>query len=167
MKEFIFSKVAAFYQKMHHYQKMGSFTDYFRGFPLFFRNIYFKEHLSLAASDCIIVQDWYIFHNIIFHGFMVFSLPWYFSCHKISTFAFRSMFVIYPYEHYHNRVKLGQWPVFTRPTIIFIIFWDFLMFDQIFLSPQMKRCSIITYKHGIYELPHKLPNDLRLTILEN
>ena len=36
------------------------------------------------------------------------------------------------------------------------------MFYQIFLSPQVKRCAIITYKHGIYELPHELPNDLRL-----
>ena len=33
--------------------------------------------------------------------------------------------------------------------------------------PQVKRWPIITYKHGIYELPHKLPNDLRLTILGN
>ena len=41
------------------------------------------------------------------------------------------------------------------------------MFYQIFLSPQVKRCAIITYKHGIYELPHELPNDLRLRILEN
>ena len=38
---------------------------------------------------------------------------------------------------------------------------------QIFLSPQMKRCAIIIYKHGIYELPHKLPNDLRLRKLGN
>ena len=35
------------------------------------------------------------------------------------------------------------------------------MFYQNFLSPQVKRCVIITYKHGIYELPHELPNDLR------
>ena len=28
------------------------------------------------------------------------------------------------------------------------LFWDF--------------CAIITYKYGIYELPHKLPNDLGL-----
>ena len=35
------------------------------------------------------------------------------------------------------------------------------MFYQIFLSPQVKQCAIITYKHGIYELP----NDLRLKIL--
>ena len=32
------------------------------------------------------------------------------------------------------------------------------MFYQIFLSPQVKRWAIITYKHGIYELPHELPN---------
>ena len=36
------------------------------------------------------------------------------------------------------------------------------MIHQIFLSPQMKRWAIITYKHGIYVLPHELPNDLRL-----
>ena len=29
-----------------------------------------------------------------------------------------------------------------------------LMFYQIFLSLQVKRCAIITYKHGIYELPY-------------
>ena len=49
-----------------------------------------------------------------------------------------------------------------RSTIILIIFWDFLMFYQIFLSPPVKRCVITTYKQGIYELPHELPNDLRL-----
>ena len=52
------------------------------------------------------------------------------------------------------------------PTIIFIIFWDFLMFYQIFLSPHVKQCAIIAYKHGIYEMPHELPNNVRLTILE-
>ena len=41
------------------------------------------------------------------------------------------------------------------------------MFYQIFHSPQVKRWAIITYKHGIYELPHELPNDLRLRILGN
>ena len=41
------------------------------------------------------------------------------------------------------------------------------MFDQIFLSPQEKQRVIISYKHDIYELPHELPNDLRLRILEN
>ena len=39
------------------------------------------------------------------------------------------------------------------------------MFYQIFLSTQVKRWAIIAYKHGIYELPHELPNDLRVTDL--
>ena len=35
------------------------------------------------------------------------------------------------------------------------------MFYQIFLSTQVKRSAIISNKHDIYELPHKLPSDLR------
>ena len=30
---------------------------------------------------------------------------------------------------------------------------------------QVKQCAIITYKHGIYELPQELQNDLRLMTL--
>ena len=40
------------------------------------------------------------------------------------------------------------------------------MFDKIFVSAQVKRIVIISNKHGIYELPHELPNDLRLRTLE-
>ena len=61
----------------------------------------------------------------------------------------------------------GQVYFFFLSAIIFIIFWDSLMFHQIFLSPQVKRCAIITYKRGIYELRHELLNDLRLRILGN
>ena len=50
-------------------------------------------------------------------------------------------------------------------TMSFIIFLDSLMFYEIFLSPQVKQCVIITYKNGIYELPDELPNDLRLRTL--
>ena len=49
--------------------------------------------------------------------------------------------------------------------ILVIIFSDFLMFYEIFLSPQVKRIMIISTKLDIYELPHELPNDLRLRIL--
>ena len=38
------------------------------------------------------------------------------------------------------------------------------MFYQIFLSPQVKRWTIITYKHGIYKFPHELPNNFRFRI---
>ena len=41
------------------------------------------------------------------------------------------------------------------------------MVEQFFLSPQVKRNVIISNKYGIYELPHELPNDLRLRILAN
>ena len=41
------------------------------------------------------------------------------------------------------------------------------MFYQIFLSSQVKRCAIVSNKHGIYELPHDLQNDLRLSIFVN
>ena len=34
-----------------------------------------------------------------------------------------------------------------KGAIIFIIFWD--LFYQIFFSPQVKRCTIITYKQGM------------------
>ena len=39
------------------------------------------------------------------------------------------------------------------------------MFDKIFFSPQEKRSVIISNKHGIYELTHELPKDLRLKLL--
>ena len=45
------------------------------------------------------------------------------------------------------------------------------MFYQFFLLPQLKRCAIITYKQGIselsHDLPEELPNDLRFRILQN
>ena len=41
------------------------------------------------------------------------------------------------------------------------------MFDQVLLSPKVKRGVVISSKHGIYELPQELLNDLRLRILAN
>ena len=42
-----------------------------------------------------------------------------------------------------------------------IMFWDFFKLYQIFLSPQVKQSVIISNKHGIYQSPHELPNNLR------
>ena len=39
------------------------------------------------------------------------------------------------------------------------------MFDQISFSPQLKGSMFPSNKHGIYELPHKLPKDVRVRIL--
>ena len=44
--------------------------------------------------------------------------------------------------------------------IMVIVFWDFLMFDQFFLLPQVEWSVIITNRQGKYELPHELLNDL-------
>ena len=41
------------------------------------------------------------------------------------------------------------------------------MFYQIVLSPQVNQFEINTDKYGMYELPHELPNDIRLRILGN
>ena len=41
-----------------------------------------------------------------------------------------------------------------------IIFWEFWLIYQIFFSPQVKRSVVISNKHGIYGLLHKLPKDL-------
>ena len=41
------------------------------------------------------------------------------------------------------------------------------MFYEIIISPQVKRSSNISNKHRIYELAHKLSNDLTLRILGN
>ena len=37
--------------------------------------------------------------------------------------------------------------------------------EQIFFSPQMKRRVKISNKHGIYKLPHELPNDTGFLLL--
>ena len=36
---------------------------------------------------------------------------------------------------------------FKAPIINFLLFWKSLMFYQVFLSPQVERFAIITYKH--------------------
>ena len=52
-------------------------------------------------------------------------------------------------------------------TTMDIIFWDFLILYQTLFSPQVRSSVIISNKHGIYELPHELRNDLRLSKLGN
>ena len=51
--------------------------------------------------------------------------------------------------------------------IMVMIFWDFLMFYQIFLSTQVKRREIISNKYGICVLPHELPKELLPTALSS
>ena len=55
----------------------------------------------------------------------------------------------------------------VKTSVMDIIAWDCLILYRIFFSPQVKQSMIISSKHGIYELPHELLNDLRLMILGN
>ena len=41
------------------------------------------------------------------------------------------------------------------------------MFDQIFLSPQIKQSMIMTNKHRVHDISHEWPNDFRLGITGN
>ena len=68
------------------------------------------------------------------------------------------MWMLIKVEHHWKEC----WESVDKATIIFIIFRDFLVFYQIFLSPQVKRWTNITYKHGIYVVHHELPNNLGL-----
>ena len=76
--------------------------------------------------------------------------------HSFSLWILRTLPVFYrtPIIIFNTRNTL-------QSTIICKIFWDFFMFYQIFLSPQVKRWAIITYKHGNYNL-RKLRNIRRV-----
>ena len=52
-------------------------------------------------------------------------------------------------------------------SIVVIIFRDFLMFYQIFYSPQVKQSMIISNNHCIYKLPQELLSEFTLRILRN
>ena len=65
-------------------------------------------------------------------------------------------------------VAIRECAIFSNvATITEIILWDFLMFYQILLSPQVKRSAINSNKQGVCEMPHELPNGLRFRILGN
>ena len=115
------------------------------------------QHAKIIQSICSV-------HQIICESHTIFKvLPFFDHTHSV---------IIKVNLSFHKFVsackKSAQFiDSYLRSTTSFIMFWDFLMFYQIFLSSQVKRYAIITYKHGIYELPHELSNDLRLRILGN
>ena len=94
--------------------------------------MYFKEHFPLTASICISFEvD--IYSMILYFVVYIFSLL---SCHKISTLAFRSMFVVFT----PNNIIMIWWkldigwclpnlcPSFNpsfweKPDIIFLYLW--------------------------------------------
>ena len=81
---------------------------------------------------------------------------------KINSIYFQGISLRFQKCSFKNPNVLLRIQMFLISTISFIMFWGFSMFYQIFFSPQVKRWAVITYKHGIFELHHKLPKDLKL-----
>ena len=48
-----------------------------------------------------------------------------------------------------------------------VVLSDILMFYKILFSLQLEQSMIISNEHGINDLPHKLPNKVRIRILGN
>ena len=116
-----------------------------------------KKHSHSTQREKKSWESGTLFYNRLFNKVLwnCFFFKNFFKLIRNATFVF-----------WYQGIKTGssKWQI---ATIVFIIFSDFLTFHQIFLSPQVKRCLIITYKHDIYELPHDLPSNLRLRILGN
>ena len=51
--------------------------------------------------------------------------------------------------------------------LIYLTISDFLLFYEVLLLQEVTKCAKLTDQYGIYELPHELHNDLRLSILGN
>ena len=63
-----------------------------------------------------------------------------------------------------DSVGLVIWKIHQTQRIAYNQFQNILRFFTVYenlLPPQVKRCAIITYKHGICELSHEFPKDLR------
>ena len=77
-------------------------------------------------------------------------------------------FLYWVFDHVEKGLirKLGLISKFMTSTYNHFHKWLFVKY-QIFLLSRKKWCPIITYKHGIYELPQVLLNDFRVRILGN
>ena len=75
----------------------------------------------------------------------------------------RNNFYLLPSQYLHYSENIYLFKVNNRNTTIMVItFWDFLIFDQLFLSPQVKWGMIISNSNGMQELAQELPNDFDL-----
>ena len=137
----------------------GGKADVFCEYCEISKSTYLQEHLHMAASEVNLGSDCLglSFRTVTFkHPDLVISQKYQSLSNQslkhnsapIPSFNLTLPNFFWTYNQFHNVLRLS-------------------MFYQIFLSPQVKQRAIITYKHGIYELPRELPNDLRLGILGN
>ena len=133
------------------------FCDFYKIFLEHFSIERFLQPALLLLLESPIFEFFFLLTYLIF----VYNLLWFIWICFCSTY---SVIMII-----QNVLTLTKFVLCQSlpPTITLIIFWDFLMFHQVFLLPQVKRNAIFSNKHGVYELPSKLLNDLKVRILEN
>ena len=66
-------------------------------------------------------------------------------------------------QNFLFKVKLSTYDYFDNILRLSGILPSFRYYFDIYFT----KCATNTYKHGLYQLPHELSNDLRLRILEN
>ena len=144
-----------------------------QGFTASFGQFYILPKAKLSTWKHTVssqfLSSWLLLHhnwNISFIGFETMA----------PKFLFKSSFLTYDIFgvlSYINKTipripkHFTWWNILMSNLQSVSYYFDTFLFYQIFLSAQVKWWVIITYKHGIYELPHKLLNDLRRRMLGN
>ena len=112
--------------------------------------------IMLFLKNISIKAYWYISNKMLLLYLCVcfFKLTFHWKCYNVSATSLKTLA---GKKNLQRRLHFQINP-FKAPTpcltIIFIILWDSFIFYQILLSPQVKQCTIITYRHYIYELLH-------------
>ena len=139
------------------------------------RNYFRLENLSIFWHDALTSMRNFLFRvNLLISHLFRKVLPtdkiyklFKLAARKFNFPKYKKLFQSTFFSFFELEKLLTETSEKYKATISFIIFLDFSMFYQIFLSPQVKRWAIITYKYCSYELPHELPIDLRFRILGN
>ena len=129
-------------------------------------HIYLFINLNATLTFCLSRNRFFMifFVALFLYGS---NVSWRYSVGKKNLFCLNTL-------HLFGKIflrRMFDWPQLlislVKSTTMNKIFWEFWLLYQIFFSPQVKWSVIISNKHGIHELPHKLPNTLRLRILGN
>ena len=117
--------------------------------PVFCRILSFGFCLVNSECDVNLAVDHSLVYNHSKTFLLFFSLILSLVKNHLFRFISRFFLIFCSYNHFHNILRLFD----ILPTFPF--------------TASVKRCAIIIYNQVMYELPHELPNDLRLRILGN
>ena len=107
-----------------------------------------KVHITIKFIQVYSISTKFLVKLAILDFWAKLIQKWYFRSKKRVIISIEFYIFEISYNQFHNILRL------------FHVY-------QIFLSLKVERSTIITCTHGIYELPHELPNNLKLRILGN